>query len=612
MERRAEQEGAGADQSQLKIFDLLKNDFTRLSSLTREHEQNRLSEAPATVQQEIIRQCIDECQAKYNSRVLGLKKVQESTDASLRRRLTQCQEQINKYEAVFNESQQVLADYKQLKKNTERYNVKFKKIDDKVNYLQEEIHGVEEKIGKVGKKLDKYRKAIQKERKSTISSLCKECIRPIWELISDMSNNVKLKRIKRNEIKLAELKTKLNYLRANMRLELSPPKVYAQAEKHRLARQDMWQILKEEWERHLCVSDEGEDKIISFSIDPLLEKVQQVQDLASQCCSPEAREKLEKLVVNVKQLRTDVSAALKQLLDEYGQSLVNLSNKLDTSFDLENDLERQIPSNYNPNYSSDRVRVEQSIDDSNVTLPAKQIKIRMKNPKKRLEEHEKRLEEHEKRLEEREKRLEERERSLEERERSLGERAKNVEELKNQVEERDEQIEELMKQIEESYRIQSSFMKDLYNNIGEILRESPPEDDCLRRVRNLYRSKMNAALNIGLVREQFDQDFRKHVERIAEFYKVPYSLRLKFSSNIRAITKLVTNIEGILYRHDDEDVLLRQVRGLYTNTLRNSAISGMSRQELAQEFRYCVEKLMNDWDVLESTRARVMEYDRIG
>jgi hypothetical protein len=173
-------------------------------------------------------------------------------------------------------------------------------------------------------------------------------------------------------------------------------------------------------------------------------------------------------------------------------------------------------------------------------------------------------------------------------------------------------VDNLMSEYEESNRRKSRFVRDPYNNIREILRESPSKNDSLRRVRNLYRNKMNAALNIGITREQFDQDFRIYVERIAEHYKVPYNLRLKFSSNIRTITKLVTNLEGILYRHDDEDVLLIHVRELYTNTLRNSATSGMSRQELAQEFRYCVEKLMNDRDILENTRARVMEYDRIG
>jgi hypothetical protein len=97
---------------------------------------------------------------------------------------------------------------------------------------------------------------------------------------------------------------------------------------------------------------------------------------------------------------------------------------------------------------------------------------------------------------------------------------------------------------------------------------------------------------------------------VAEAEHVPESLYLKFSNNIDTITKIVNKLDEIFQRHDHEDVLFIQVRELYTNTLGNSATSGMSRQELAQEFRYCVEKLMNDRDVLESTRARVMEYDR--
>jgi flagellar biosynthesis chaperone FliJ len=155
------------------------------------------------------------------------------------------------------------------------------------------------------------------------------------------------------------------------------------------------------------------------------------------------------------------------------------------------------------------------------------------------------------------------------------------------------------------------FMDNLENAVGEILREEPPEDGFLRRVRDLYRNRMNPALNLGITREQFSQDFRDCVEQITENYDAPEGLHLKFPKNIETITKLVKNIEEIFQRFDHEDVLLIQVRELYRNTLSNPATSGMSREELAQEFRFCVEKLMRDQGVLESTQARIMEYDRI-
>ncbi len=154
------------------------------------------------------------------------------------------------------------------------------------------------------------------------------------------------------------------------------------------------------------------------------------------------------------------------------------------------------------------------------------------------------------------------------------------------------------------------FMNNLENNIGEILRESPPEGDCLRRVRDLYRNRMNAAFNIEMTREQFAQDFRNCVEQMAQDYDVPDDLHLKFSNNIETITKIVKNLEGIFQRYDHENVLLIQVRELYTSTRRDYANSGMNRQELDQEFKNCVEKLMNDRDILETIRERVMEYNR--
>ncbi len=159
-------------------------------------------------------------------------------------------------------------------------------------------------------------------------------------------------------------------------------------------------------------------------------------------------------------------------------------------------------------------------------------------------------------------------------------------------------------------RRKSRFMDSLENNIEEILRESPPENEVLRSVRDLYRNRMNPALNLGITREQFAQDFRDCIERIAEDYEFPEGLHLKYPKNLEAITKIVKSLDDIFQRYDHEDVLLIQVRELYTNTLRDAARSGMNRQELAQELRYCVEKIMNDRDVSENIRARVMQYDR--
>ena len=91
---------------------------------------------------------------------------------------------------------------------------------------------------------------------------------------------------------------------------------------------------------------------------------------------------------------------------------------------------------------------------------------------------------------------------------------------------------------------------------------------------------------------------------------MPDDLHLRFSNNIETVTQIVKNFDEIFQRYDHEDVLLIQVRELYTNTLRDAARSGMNRQDLAQELRHCVEKLMNDRDVSENIRARVMQYDR--
>ena len=235
-------------QSQSKIPDLLRQNSKCLS---REHEQNRLSEAPDTVQQKDIRQCIDEYQEECNLHASNLAKVHDALKAALNQ-WEQCQEQINKHEAVFNECQQALDDYRQLRKDTKRYKEEFEKIDKNVNNSLKIIEEVEEKIGKVVKKLSKHRKDIQKERKSTIF-LCKECIRPAWELVSNISKKIEIKKIERDEIKLEELK-KLKKEKQNILLEdMRTPneKMYTQKKKYWSSYQDIQSKLEEGWKRFM-------------------------------------------------------------------------------------------------------------------------------------------------------------------------------------------------------------------------------------------------------------------------------------------------------------------------------------------------------------------------
>jgi uncharacterized protein (DUF3084 family) len=187
---------------------------------------------------------------------------------------------------------------------------------------------------------------------------------------------------------------------------------------------------------------------------------------------------------------------------------------------------------------------------------------------------------------------------------------REMERARNQVQARERSAANRRNEAIESTFKKLRFMNNLDSNIEEILRERLPEADCLRRVRDLYRNKMNAALNIELTREQFAQDFRNCVEQMAKDWNVPDDLHLKFSNNIETITKIVKNLEDIFQRYDHEEVLLIQVRELYTSTLRDSTTSGMNRQEIAQEFKNCVEKIMDDRDISESIRARVMEYDK--
>ena len=161
----------------------------------------------------------------------------------------------------------------------------------------------------------------------------------------------------------------------------------------------------------------------------------------------------------------------------------------------------------------------------------------------------------------------ERDQALEERDQAQRQ-LREMERARNQVQARERSAVDRRNETMESTFRKLRFMNNLENNIEEILRESPPEADCLRRVRDLYRNTMNAALNIELTREQFAQDFRNCVEQMAEDWNVPDDVHLKFSNNVETITKIVKNLDGIFQRYDHEDVLLIQVRELYTSTLR--------------------------------------------
>ena len=173
----------------------------------------------------------------------------------------------NKYKKVFAESRKVLEEYEKLKKDLKRHN---EASDKTVNDLLEEVEKVEEDIRGV------------KERHSTISSLRKECIKPVWELMRNISK-----------------KEKLKGLRAEMQKASVKPidKVCAQ----------WWKLYKTLYKERKNILDvyNYDIKRVLLSADKLLEKFLELQKLLDQQCSPESREIVNNLVKGIIQCFTE-------------------------------------------------------------------------------------------------------------------------------------------------------------------------------------------------------------------------------------------------------------------------------------------------------------------
>ena len=259
--------------------------------------------------------CIDKYQKELDLYQKELKTVHVYSNAVYEQWEQYKQNIMDRHKAVFADSKQVLDEYNSLKEDPKAHEERGKIV----NNLLEKVEKVEEDIRGV------------KERHSTISSLRKECIKPVWELMRNISK-----------------KEKLKGLRAEMQKASVKPidKVCAQ----------WWKLYKTLYKERKNILDvyNYDIKRVLLSADKLLEKFLELQKSLDLQCSSESREKVNKLVKGIIQCFTEAL------------ELTKPKRKLDTSFSLEEDLRNQLPSDYNFYYSrGERVTV---VNDINSTV----------------------------------------------------------------------------------------------------------------------------------------------------------------------------------------------------------------------------------------------------
>jgi tetratricopeptide (TPR) repeat protein/uncharacterized protein YoxC len=296
-------------------------------------DENSLAAFPQDIAK--MQQMINKYQEECNAYKLELERVKKNSSL-VREKWEQDKKKIEeKYKKVFKESEQVLVDYNKLQNDPQKYKEVLEECDRKVKNMLKKLE-----------KVEKDMHGVAKERQSTIYSLRKECIKPVWNMMKNIRdfkliNHPRIftdQSAKEGQLKSWESLSKkedLRYLRAKIREASVKPidKIDAQWFK-------LYKNLQKE--RNICLSAYNSDiKSVLSSADKLLEKFLKFQESLNNRYLPELRGKAKKLVNDIIQCFTDAL------------SLTSEKCELDTSFKLENDLKDQIPSGYNPYYSGE-------------------------------------------------------------------------------------------------------------------------------------------------------------------------------------------------------------------------------------------------------------------
>jgi hypothetical protein len=155
--------------------ELLRNNLTCPSSQPKESNQILPSEAPDILQKEtnkaldelsdeytVYKEKINEYQNSYNKYKNELSTLKAHLKASSKQ-LVRWREQSNEYQAIYQESKQVLEDYEKLKNDPQEFEKQHRDIDTNVASKRKELHAVEQEILALTKEQGELHDKIQKD-----------------------------------------------------------------------------------------------------------------------------------------------------------------------------------------------------------------------------------------------------------------------------------------------------------------------------------------------------------------------------------------------------------------------------------------------------------------
>ncbi len=347
--------------------ELLRNNLTCPSS---QPQESLPSEAPDILQKEtnkalgelsdeytVYKEKINEYQNSYNKYKNGLSTLKAHLKASSKQ-LVRWREQSNEYQAIYQESKQVLEDYEKLKNDPQEFNKQLYDIETNVASKRKELHAVEQEILALTKEQEELHDKIQKDT------------RELGE--QDSPNQQRLQEV---ENRLLLLPAELSALRKQLQEASITPtdRLNAEDSKYRLAFNEI-KTIGENVDQKLTkyslnttpeAQGSGTASLpeVTGQINNLLSEVKSIQALANDHSGYQhelqlIHEQVKMLVQDIEQIDQEATAFKEQLEEHINHLKAEvLKHSQFKKLSLEADFWRHIGTDiYNPCYSMDRAR----------------------------------------------------------------------------------------------------------------------------------------------------------------------------------------------------------------------------------------------------------------
>lgn len=305
----------------------------------------------------VYKEKINEYQNSYNKYKNELSTLKAHLKASFKQ-LVRWREQSNEYQAIYQESKQVLEDYEKLKNDPQEFEKQHRDIDTNVASKRKELHAVEQEILALTKEQEELHDKIQKDT------------RELGE-----QNSPNQQRLQEVENRLLILPAELSALRKQLQEASITPtdRLNAEDSKYRLAFNEI-KTIGEDIDKKLTkyslnttpeAQGSGTASLpeVTGQINNLLSEVKSIQALANDHSRYQhelqlIHEQVKMFVQDIEQIDQEATAFKEQLEEHINHLKAEvLKHSQFKKLSLEADFWRHIGTDiYNPCYSMDRAR----------------------------------------------------------------------------------------------------------------------------------------------------------------------------------------------------------------------------------------------------------------